>query len=156
MKTSLSWFRMYSEARNDRKLAALADDEHRVWFNLLCYSSEREPRGVFPIDDPTLLALEVANNDEALLERTLAKLERMVVTGRDTDFGWFLHFSDRQYDNPSDRPESTRERKRKQREREKEDGVTTCHEPSRLEESRGEEMREDLNGVQPVDNRVRA
>ena len=40
------WFRMYTESRNDSKLATLTDGEFRVWHKLLCYSAENEPRGV--------------------------------------------------------------------------------------------------------------
>jgi len=101
----MPWFRLYSEARNDAKLRNLADDEHRVWFNLLCLAGETDTRGVIPIDG-FVLAIEVAGGDEDLLVRTIDKLIKLRIIDRDADgHVFFAHFQERQYDKPSDQPE---------------------------------------------------
>lgn len=115
MKARLPWFRLYSEARNDAKLRTLADDEHRVWFGLLCLAAECDDRGTIPMDG-FVLAVEVANGDEELLDRAVDKLTRLRVLDRGEDGRlFFLRFRDRQYDKPSDQPERVAERVRKHR-----------------------------------------
>lgn len=117
--TRLQWFRMYTEARTDRKLAAFTDEEFRVWFNLLCYSAESEPRGVVAYNgDNEILALEVAGGDEDLLSRAVTRMSRLHILDEDEGYLVFRSFAERQYDKPSDLPEAARERKRRQRAKE--------------------------------------
>jgi hypothetical protein len=122
----MNWFRLYVDARNDAKLRTLTDAEHRVWFHLLCYSAEQEPRGsvtgVTSVTDVTsafLLAIEVANGDTPLLITTVEKLLNLHILTFDDDGLTFINFRKRQYDKPSDTPEETRRRKAEQRERER-------------------------------------
>ena len=114
----MRWLRLYSEARNDRKLAILTLAERGVWVNLLCFANEQEERGTFDASDRYVLALECADGDEDVLTSALDKLLRVKHL---TDLGdgrlSFRTFQARQYDKPSDAAEATRERKRKQRER---------------------------------------
>lgn len=106
----MNWFRLYAEARTDKKLESLSDAEFRTWFNLLCYASEQPERGVIGDWEPDLLALEVAGGQTALLTETLAHLTRLrIVTVTDEAIS-FLHWLDRQYDKPSDQPPRVRER----------------------------------------------
>lgn len=128
----MDWFRMYSEARNDAKIRSLSDSEHRVWFNLLCFANEQEARGSICDYDDDLLAVEVASGDIELLQQTLSRLVKLRIINIEEGDIEFINFRKRNYDNPSDNPDSTRERKRKQREREKQchdksRGVTTSH-----------------------------
>ena len=124
----MKWFRLYSEARNDAKLRHLADNEFRVWFNLLCFSSEQPKRGLIEIDNYFILAVEVADGDEALLRQTLEKLSALRITeGKDGVIS-FLNFAKRQYDNPSDRPENVRKRVTSISSKKKcNDNVTSCN-----------------------------
>jgi hypothetical protein len=114
----LRWFRLYDEARTDPKLASLTDAQFRVWFNLLCLSNEQPERGVIAGYTPRLLAIEVSHGDVNLLSETVNALSelRMIETSEDTDDVYFIHWQERQYDKPSDRPEATRERKARSRE----------------------------------------
>ncbi len=112
----LPWFRLYSEARNDRKLESLSDAEFRVWFRLLCFAAESEPRGVFEIDE--LLGVEIGAPNGSL-EPTLTKLKKLRIIDVEQSTGYFIAFADRQYDKPSDRPDQTRLRKQRQREKER-------------------------------------
>lgn len=153
MKT-LPWFRMYSEARTDNKLRTLADDEHRVWFNLLCLAAEQGERGTISGQEPFLLAVEVANGDEDLLECTVGKLVRLRIVRRGEDGAIaFINFGARNHDKPSDLPDATRERKARQRERERASAqghAPITHESRDVtpnhaqEESREEEKREEI------------
>lgn len=113
--TALPWLRLYTEARTDKKLATLADDEHRCWLHLLCYAAEDEPRGVIDLTDTMIVALECSGGSEELLTRTVEKLERLRVLGREGDFVCFEKFAVRQYEKPSAKPEAVRERVRKHR-----------------------------------------
>lgn len=155
----LPWFRLWYEARNDRKLATLEDDEHRCWFGLLCMAAENSNRGEVDASDLDLLALEVSRADVELLERTIERLIRLKIAEKHEGMLVFLHWMERQYDKPSDYPEATAARKAAQRSRDKEKlgrdpeschaDVTPSHAESRdvtpshaLEEKRGEEKRE--------------
>ena len=114
----LGWFRLHTEARNDAKLRTLNAEQFRVWFNLLCMAAEAEDdqRGSIEAMDSTLLAIECANGDTALLESTLVQLAKLrIIEWRDDGSLAFLNFLKRQYDKPSDRPEATRERKARSR-----------------------------------------
>jgi hypothetical protein len=135
----LGWFRLYTEARTDKKLETLTDSEHRVWFNLLCHSADQVERGLIIVEDMDLLALECANGEVERLDATLLKLQRLrivrVIQG--TDGGeptliHFIHFKDRQYDKPSDKPESVAERVERHREKLKRD-ETLCNAEKRDE-----------------------
>lgn len=107
----MPWFRLYHEARSDAKLRLLADDEHRVWFDLLCFASEQDTRGSIATgDDRFPLAVEVAHGDIDLLARTVARLVKLRIVTDSGDRLTFLHFSDRQYDKPSATPERVAER----------------------------------------------
>lgn len=143
MSKRLPWFRMFHEARTDRKLDVLPDDEHRVWFSLLCYASEQDERGVIEVEDT--LALECARGDDALLERTLQRLEKLKIIERADGRISFLNYLKRQYDKPSDYPQAVRERVSRHRQ-----GVTETNETSlkrdvthcnAVEERRKEERR---------------
>lgn len=130
----MDWFRMYSEARNDKKLNSLTDAQFRVWHNLLCFSNEQKERGVIPYTNIEKLALEVSNENIELLEETLQSLEspkREIIERNDTEI-IFINFVKRQYDNPSDRPERVRERVTKHRETTMKRDVTICNAEKRL------------------------
>jgi hypothetical protein len=121
--TPMPWFRLYQEARTDKKLELLTDAQHRVWFNLLCYAAEQEERGIIPQNDAFLLALECAGGDQLLLAETLAQLERLRIIWIEDRYDegdgdgpiHFTNWEKRQYDKPSDYPEATRERQRRSR-----------------------------------------
>jgi hypothetical protein len=159
MANGWPWFRMFSDARTDKKLAVLTDAQHRVWFQLMCFAGEQPRRGEIRNVEAYELAIECASGDESLLTETIALLARLGivrVTSRDRrDIGVterdvhetgvterefssvsFLHWDERQYDKPSDRPEETAERKRRQRENVRSDAASPTHLPSNKEVSR--------------------
>jgi hypothetical protein len=111
----MKWLRLYSEARTDAKLRALTAEQFRVWFNLLCFASEQPARGMILFDDAELLAVEVADCDDALLTATIDRLVKFRILARVEGGVAFVAFAERQYDKPSDTPEETRNRKRRSR-----------------------------------------
>lgn len=120
------WIKLGLDVRTDRKLACLSAEEFRVFINLLCYSAEREPRGVIEYDRASLVAVEVSDGDEALLVETVTRLLKLAILSEEGTFLYFTNWADRQYDKPSDHPEAVRERVARFRERQaaKKDGVT--------------------------------
>lgn len=117
---NFDWFRMHSEARNDRKLAVLTADQFRVWFNLLCFANEQKERGTFEVDDMELLALEVTGGDEDLLAETLARLQKLKMLVQEGTTCAFVNWDKRQYDKPSAKPDAVRARVAKSRENKRE------------------------------------
>ena len=108
---------MWTEARTDAKLRLLNDAEHRVWFQLLCFAAEQEPRGTINGVHRGKLAAEVARGKEELLARTIAKLQHLHIVRRERDTLMFVHFGERQYEFPSEQPPAVAARKRRMKER---------------------------------------
>jgi hypothetical protein len=106
----MRWFRLYAEVRNDAKLRALTPAQRWVWLSLLCYASEQPTRGTIADVDRDLLALECADGDTDLLDTTLARLVKMRMLAQDATGLVFIHWTDRQYDKPSDAPGAVRQR----------------------------------------------
>jgi hypothetical protein len=156
----MPWFRMHHEARTDAKLRTLADDEFRVWFNLLCYAAEQDNRGRIECADDFLLAIEVAGGDESLMIRVLQKLARLRIICWDGDEDvpgdtlTFINFDNRNYDKPSDHPDRVSERVKRHRAKNEtpvKRDVTRSNDPDTdTDKTRKEESREVLTskGVQ--------
>jgi len=120
----MDWFRLYSEIRRDPKIRRLTPEERWLWVAVLCIASDSPKRGYLLIsDDFPYEAIDIA--DEAALpvdvtEKGLDKLIRFGLLERDENGTYYVpKWDERQYDNPSDTPEATRERKRRSRERKK-------------------------------------
>ena len=112
--TKLPWFRMFCEAKTDRKLLSLTRSEHFVWFQLLCHAAEQEVRGCIIDDDRHILAIELGM-DEDELAAGITRLERLHLVDMEDGFIVFPKFADRQYAKPSDMPERVRSRVAKHR-----------------------------------------
>lgn len=133
----LPWIRLFTEARNDRKLDRLTDREFRIWFKLLCLASEEEPRGVFDLSDPMALAIEVSKANENHLVSAVEKMKTVRLIDLDGSYGYFPAFADRQYaagGNPSEAPDARNERSRRFRAAKRD--ATTCNDVQPQEESR--------------------
>lgn len=116
----MKWFRLFTEARTDAKLRTLTVEQRWVWFSLLCFAAEQPERGTIAGYSQKLLAAEVAEGNADLLAATLVELvDLRIISITDDGAIHFVNFAKRQYDKPSDQPESTAERKRRQRERER-------------------------------------
>lgn len=141
----MNWFRIYHEARNDAKLRTLSDSQFRIWFNLLCLSSEQPERGTIEEYDFDLLSIEVAGGDDDLLRSAIKQLQRLRILSDDGSTICFLHFLDRQYDKPSDKPAAVKERVTRHRETSNKEGVTPSNAVKREETHREDKIREEEN-----------
>lgn len=110
MTPRLRWLKLHLDARTDAKLALLSAEQFRVWFRLLCYSAEREPRGIIDNESPHLVAVECAGGDQALLDETVSLLLRLGILEAEGFYLAFAKWAERQYEKPSDYPEHVRER----------------------------------------------
>ena len=152
----MSWFRVYSEIKDDPKMLSLSDSEFRLWINLLALASECPERGAIPPYPRRGLAASL-HVDELALTAALGTFDSLEMAHFDDDGSVVIdHFLERQYDKPSDYPEATRERKARQRARDNRSPLTSTTEAvtpesrrghaidkSREEEIREEEIRED-------------
>ncbi len=109
----MDWFRMYHDARSDKKLQSLSDSEFRIWFNLLCFASEQsgKQRGSIPKDNLYLLAVEVAQGNESILVQTIDKLVALEILADKKIRYEFLHWKTRQFisDSSSERVKKHRQ-----------------------------------------------
>lgn len=111
----LPWLKLHTEARKDMKLSALSDSDFRLWFRLLCYAAEEEPRGVFDIKPLTAVECGVPFDTLTAAMPLFTDLKLIETEG---EMGFFPAFADRQYERPSENPEAWRERQRKHRDKE--------------------------------------
>ncbi len=114
----MKWFRVYSEIKDDPKMLELDDHQRWLWICLLAMASEAEERGV--IANVRLLGLAAAlRTDEKRLSVTLDALADMDMLTYDAEQRTIriCHWTDRQYDKPSDTPPQTRDRQRASRQR---------------------------------------
>jgi len=116
----MPWFRLYTEIRTDPKMQALSDLEFRAWLNILCLSAESKVRGVICIEEG--LAYPVEGLARALfisieeLTSCFNKFQKLRMIDVDQDgIIAVIHFDDRQYEKPSDKPEEVLKRVRKHR-----------------------------------------
>ena len=86
MKAPMPWLKIWTEARIDAKLGCLSDSHFRLWFKLLCFASEQEPRGTIKAS-LKIIAAEVAGGDVEMLDLALREIEGLglvtVVTDHD-------------------------------------------------------------------------
>lgn len=129
---------MWTEARNDSKLDALNDREFRIWWKLLCYSAEGEPRGQVDYIDPEFVAMELRLGADEL-DAAISRMVRLRLIERSDATVIFPAFEDRQYDKPSDKPDAVKERVRRSREKAREGSNALSRDVSRREEKNREE-----------------
>lgn len=140
---------MHTDARTDRKLAALSNDDFRLWFNLLLYSAEQDTRGSVDISEPALVAVECGVSEDALAAG-IDRIRLLRLVAISDSILTFKSFGKRQSTKPSDSAEQTRERKRRQREGAAQEtchaDVTPCHADVTKCHATEEEEEEDKEG----------
>lgn len=125
----MPWLKLYTEIRTDPKMQALSDLEFRTWVNILCLSAESKVRGVICIEEG--LAYPINGLARTLFISTeeltacLTKFQRLRMIDMDQNgIISVIHFDDRQYEKPSDKPEEVAKRARKYREKKSNAKVT--------------------------------
>lgn len=117
---SMPWFKVYTEARTDKKLSSLTLAERGVWINLLMYAAEQDEdnRGAFDASDREILAIECAEGDAKVLDRTIKKLQQskhLICCQEHAGYLIFRTFAERQARKPSDEKPEQNERQRRSR-----------------------------------------
>lgn len=132
----MKWLKLWTEARNDGKLRALSDFEHRIWFRLLCYAAEQEPSGIVRASWK-LLAAECADGAVDPLQKAVTEMQSLqlvtCVTCNVSEVEiTFPSFAKRQAKFPSDDKKRVAERvakcRRNKKMRQQSFLVTTCNE----------------------------
>ncbi|MBC2723508.1 DnaD domain-containing protein [Desulfosporosinus sp.] len=136
----MPWLKLYTEIRTDPKMQALSDLEFRTWINILCLSAESKVRGIICIEEGLAYPIEglartlFISKEE--LTSCLKKFQKLRMIDVDQDgIITVIHFDDRQYEKPSDKPEEVAKRARKHREKKSNANVT----PKQREENAIEE-----------------
>ena len=162
---SMTWFKLHHDLPDDIKLRRFAPQEKWAWVVLLCLASKSSTRGIIHADDDDIAEYCEFN----CTQDWLYYRDKLIAKGMleiDASGGLaILHWADRQYDKPSDRPEAVKARVDKHRAKQKavkEQSETPCNalhnesnalkrtdktrkEEIRQEEKREEKSREELN-----------
>lgn len=114
----MQWFRFYSEFRSDPKMRRMPIAHRYAFVVLLCLANESSTRGKITglDDDDIAYELEMSTEDWLTLK---AKFKAKGLITWEGDEITIVNWDKRQYDKPSDRASSTRERKRRQRAKQK-------------------------------------
>lgn len=113
----MKWFRLYVEIKDDPKTLELSDAQFRIWINLLAMTSEADERGVIAAYRPRGLAAALRTTPDLMEEAFALFCELGMIERREDGSMSVSHFIERQYDNPSDRPDKVAERKARHKER---------------------------------------
>lgn len=126
----MTWFRLYHDLPNDRKLRKFTPQQKWAWVVLLCLASESKERGFIDNSDEDDLAdycgFESTQDFQYFLDKLRQKDMIEPTEGRIR----ITHWEDRQYEKPSDKPEAIKARVAKHRAKKKvkkEKPVTPCN-----------------------------
>jgi hypothetical protein len=152
---SYTWFKLHHEIPDDIKLRRFTPQEKWAWIVLLCLASKGTTRGIIDADNEDISEYcEFNTTQDWLYYRDKLIKKGMLELNADGNLH-ILHWEDRQYEKPSDRPEATRDRKRKQREREKNSDTSrdvtrdsrASHDTSRTDKTRLDEIRSESEEI---------
>lgn len=117
---AITWFKLDHDLPNDIKLRRFSINEKWAWVVLLCIASKSSPRGIINADDEDISDFcEFSTTQDWLYFRDKLITKGMAEIREDGNLH-ILHWEDRQYAKPSDRPDAVRERVRRSREKKKE------------------------------------
>jgi hypothetical protein len=112
----MKWFRVYSEIKDDPKMLELDDHQRWLWICLMATANESAERGVIQNVRIRGLAAALRTDADRLSEAIALFVDLdMIEYDEQTYTITLLHFTERQYDKPSDTPEQTRDRKARSR-----------------------------------------
>lgn len=118
---SYKWFKLHHDMPDDIKLRRFTIQEKWAWVTLLCLASKSSTRGIIYADDDDISDYcEFNCTQDWLYYRDKLIAKGMLEINQDGNIS-ILHWEDRQYDKPSDRPEAVRERVARSRAKKKEE-----------------------------------
>lgn len=116
---SYTWFKLHHDMPDDIKLRRFTPQEKWAWVALLCLASKSKERGQIEAQDEDIAEYCEFNSTQDWLyyrDKLIAKgMLEIDGSGRLT----VLHWGDRQYDKPSDKPEAVKARVTRHREKKK-------------------------------------
>lgn len=113
----ITWFKLHHDLPDDIKLRRFNPQEKWAWVVLLCIASKARIRGVIEADDEDIAEYcEFNTKQDWLYYRDKLIAKGMLEVGPDGNLH-ILHWEDRQYEKPSDRPVAIRDRVRRYREK---------------------------------------
>ena len=132
---SITWFRLYHDLPNDRKLRKFSPQQKWAWVVLLCLASESKQRGFVDTGDEEDLADYCGFESTQDFQYFLDKLRQKGMVEPFEGKLKITHWEDRQYEKPSDKPEAVRARVAKHRAKKKaekeaqksDESVTPCN-----------------------------
>lgn len=124
---AITWFKLHHDLPDDIKLRRFTSQEKWAWVALLCLASKSTERGVITADNDDIADYcEFNCTQDWLYYRDKLITKGMLEFNRNGNL-CVTHWQDRQYEKPSDRPESVRERVRKHRAKKKSVDETPCN-----------------------------
>jgi len=142
--STIKWFRLYPELLHDPKLRRFTTVQKWLWIAALCEAAQSSDRGKLVVadgveytDDDLAHAAGLAPEELEQAQGFIEKCIKLKMMERNADGSvTIVNFLERQYDNPSDRPEAVAERVRRSRAKKKSvtfnqqnDTVTKCNDP---------------------------
>jgi hypothetical protein len=112
---SYTWFKLHHDLPDDIKLRRFTAQEKWAWVALLCLASKEKTRGHITAEDEDIAEYCEFNSPQDWLyyrDKLIAK--GMLEINGDGNLS-ILHWEDRQYDKPSDKPEAVKARVSKHR-----------------------------------------
>lgn len=156
----MPWLKLYTEIRTDPKMQALNDLEFRTWLNILCLSAESKVRGVICIEEGLAYPVEGLARTLFISPEELTscfnKFQKLRMIDVDQDgIIVVIHFDDRQYEKPSDKPEEVAKRVRKHRVTKSNADVTQVKRQENAIEEEGDKDKE-LDKELDINNNINA
>jgi hypothetical protein len=124
---SYTWFKLHHDMPDDIKLRRFTPQEKWAWVALLCLASKSAQRGVINAEDEDIAEYcEFNCTQDWLYYRDKLIAKGMLEIGGDGNLH-ILHWKDRQYEKPSDRPEAVKARVTRHRLNKKKEQETRCN-----------------------------
>jgi hypothetical protein len=112
---SYTWFKLHHDLPDDIKLRRFTPQEKWAWVTLLCLASRSEQRGFIKADDEDIAEYCEFNTTQDWLYYRDKLIAKGMLEISATGTLHVLHWEARQYQKPSDTPQSVKERVRKHR-----------------------------------------
>jgi len=122
-----TWFKLHHDLPGDIKIRMFTPQEKWAWVALLCLASQGKDRGEIAADNDDIAGYCEFNCTQDWLYFRDKLISKGMIEFSGTGALKIVHWNDRQYGKPSDRPEAIRKRVSNHRKRKKTDSETPCN-----------------------------